>query len=229
VTPTGSALIEAAGGVVWRPAGSGGVEVAIVHRPRHDDWSLPKGKLEPGELPITAAVREILEETGMRVIPGRRLRDLRYTLPAGSKRVRYWSMRVIGGGFAANEEVDTLRWVAPAMARAILGPGQGGVVADFAAGHRETRATVVVVGDGFDDVARLYGDTTYRDVESAADVITAQEPEAVRVAPAAWPAVAEGLGIPDAVPAEGVWVMHRSADDGGVVAVERLPAVGDAW
>ena len=68
-----------------------GVEIAVVHRPRYDDWSFPKGKLEPGETMPFAAVREVQEETGLRARLGPWLGDVRYAVPDGRKFVRYWS------------------------------------------------------------------------------------------------------------------------------------------
>ena len=102
--------VWAAGGVVWR-ATSDSVEVAIVHRPRYDDWTLPKGKAETGETLVDTAVREIAEETGFNVRLGRHLRDVSYDLDHSRKHVRYWSAPVIDGEFAANGEVDKLRWL----------------------------------------------------------------------------------------------------------------------
>ncbi|WP_235022906.1 NUDIX hydrolase [Amycolatopsis alkalitolerans] len=102
--------MAAAGAVLWR-AGTDGVEVAAVHRPRYDDWSLPKGKLDPGETLPATAVREIEEETGFRAILGRRLRTVRYRVPDGDKMVEYYSASVAGGAFRANHEVDALRWL----------------------------------------------------------------------------------------------------------------------
>lgn len=110
--------IRAAGGVLWRrtPAGP---EIAIVHRPRYDDWSMPKGKLDGGgaEHPLHAAVREVAEETGVRPLVGRRLPTQEYTLGPDRKTVDYWEMSAPAGAeFVANDEVDTLRWVRPAEA-----------------------------------------------------------------------------------------------------------------
>ncbi|SOD64780.1 8-oxo-dGTP diphosphatase [Streptomyces zhaozhouensis] len=108
----GAPVILAAGCVLWRAAADGGVEVALVHRPRYDDWSHPKGKLDPGETAAAAARREVLEETGMRCELGRTLSTQRYSLPGGLlKRVDYWLARVTGGRFLPNEEVDALRWL----------------------------------------------------------------------------------------------------------------------
>ena len=86
---------------------------AIIHRPRYDDWSLPKGKLAPGESHIEGAVREVLAETGFRVQPGRTLGEVRYLKESGGgareKVVHYWAMRAIGGGSSPNREVDRAR------------------------------------------------------------------------------------------------------------------------
>jgi 8-oxo-(d)GTP phosphatase len=105
-----SALI-AAGAVVWQRSPSGEVEVAVIHRPRYDDWSLPKGKAHAGEaLPLTA-VREVAEETGQTITLGPRLGTTRYPVPAGDKVVHYWLARAAGGDFHPGEEVDELRWL----------------------------------------------------------------------------------------------------------------------
>lgn len=113
--PDGSEVQErAAGGVVWRPA-AGGVEIVLVHRPRHADWSLPKGKLDDGETWLDAAVREVAEETGLAVEVGEPLGDVTYEVErhgvARTKVVRYWALRATGGAFVPNDEVDELRWV----------------------------------------------------------------------------------------------------------------------
>jgi 8-oxo-dGTP diphosphatase len=105
-------VIEAAGGVVWRRTASGSVEVLLVHRPRYDDWSLPKGKLEDGEAAPDAALREVEEETGLRCKLGAELDEVRYQDRMGrDKRVRYWAMEPVAGRFAPNHEVDEVRWV----------------------------------------------------------------------------------------------------------------------
>ncbi len=101
----------AAGAVVWQRSPSGEVEVALIHRPRYDDWSLPKGKPHAGEtLPVTA-VREVAEETGHTVILGPRLGDTRYPVSAGTKVAHYWVARPTGGSFRPGNEVDELRWL----------------------------------------------------------------------------------------------------------------------
>jgi 8-oxo-dGTP pyrophosphatase MutT (NUDIX family) len=105
-------VIEAAGGVVWRHGPEGGVEVLIVHRPRYGDWSLPKGKLDPGEEAVDAARREVAEETGLRCRVEQPLPAVEYVDHQGRpKRVRYWAMQVLDGDFAPNDEVDAMRWV----------------------------------------------------------------------------------------------------------------------
>lgn len=110
--------IKAAGGVVWRLAENqdgAKVEVAIIHRPRYDDWSIPKGKLAPGETALEGGLREVHEETGYRVQPGRPLGEVRYLKKSGGgareKVVNYWAMRAIGGDFSPSPEVDEMRWI----------------------------------------------------------------------------------------------------------------------
>jgi 8-oxo-dGTP pyrophosphatase MutT (NUDIX family) len=111
VTEDPPAEIRAAGGVVVRER-DGRREVAIVHRPKYDDWSLPKGKLLPGEEWRDAAVREVAEETGLRCAPTAELTPSRYRDRKGrDKLVRWWLMRPLEGGFEPNDEVDELRWV----------------------------------------------------------------------------------------------------------------------
>ncbi len=115
--------IRAAGGVVWRD-GDGGCVVAVIHRPHRADWSLPKGKLDPGEDEATAAVREVAEEMGADVELGDELGTIAYVLrrrgTAEDKTVRYWAMRYLGGAFLPNEEVDEVRWLPPADAAPLL-------------------------------------------------------------------------------------------------------------
>ena len=104
--------ILAAGAVLWRSVdGSSDVEVAIVHRPRYNDWSLPKGKVDQGETEPATAVREVHEETGHRAHLGRALATVRYPVLQGVKRVRYWAGRDLGGEFTATAEVDDLVWM----------------------------------------------------------------------------------------------------------------------
>jgi 8-oxo-dGTP diphosphatase len=100
--------IEAAGGVVVADDG----QVLLVHRPRYDDWTLPKGKLDPGETYEAAALREVREETGLRCTLGRELATTEYRDNKGRpKVVRYWLMSVDGGDFEPNDEVDEVCWL----------------------------------------------------------------------------------------------------------------------
>ena len=103
--------VHAAGAVVWR-TGPDGTEVLIVHRPRYDDWSFPKGKLEPGETYDDGARREVEEETGCDVELGPAVADCHYVDHRGRpKVVRYFLAVAIGGAFMPNDEVDEARWV----------------------------------------------------------------------------------------------------------------------
>lgn len=113
-------LVRAAGGVVVRRVGDED-EVLLVHRPRYDDWTFPKGKCDPGEGDEEAALREVLEETGFRCLLGSELASIDYTDRRGRpKQVRYWAMSVVEGVFVANDEVDEIRWVDPGTARQLL-------------------------------------------------------------------------------------------------------------
>jgi 8-oxo-dGTP pyrophosphatase MutT (NUDIX family) len=112
--------VRAAGGVLLR-AGDGGVEVAVIHRPKYEDWSLPKGKLEPNEGFEQAALREVEEETGMRAELRDELASISYRDRKGrTKVVRYWLMRPLDGEFAPGSEVDELRWLDPDAAAELL-------------------------------------------------------------------------------------------------------------
>lgn len=101
--------VRAAGGVLVRDG-----RIALVHRPKYDDWSLPKGKLDDGESWEDAALREVREETGLQCALHEELDSVEYTDPKGRpKTVRYWRMEPISGEFAPNNEVDELRWLEP--------------------------------------------------------------------------------------------------------------------
>jgi ADP-ribose pyrophosphatase YjhB (NUDIX family) len=113
--------VRAAGGLIVRERDGDRIEVAVVHRPRYDDWSLPKGKLAAGEGWEEGALREVAEETGLRCEMVRELEPARYRDRHGRpKLVRYWLMRPLEGEFRANDEVDELRWAAPEDAATLL-------------------------------------------------------------------------------------------------------------
>ncbi|MFO7572209.1 MAG: NUDIX hydrolase [Gaiellaceae bacterium] len=117
-------MIRAAGGVVVREH-DGALEVLVVHRPQYEDWTFPKGKVEPGEPDEACAVREVEEETGLRCeledeLPGTEYLDSR----GRPKRVRYWRMRSVEGRLAFLHEVDDARWVTPDEARDLLSYGR---------------------------------------------------------------------------------------------------------
>ena len=104
--------VLAAGVVAFRP----GRQVLVVHRPRYDDWSFPKGKVDPGEHVAATAVRETWEETGLHVRLGPALADQRYPVAGGrTKVVSYWTARAVGdddvAAYAANQEIDEVAWV----------------------------------------------------------------------------------------------------------------------
>ncbi|HJP65618.1 MAG TPA: NUDIX hydrolase [Actinomycetota bacterium] len=113
-------IVQAAGGILIR-GGPDDPEVAIVHRPKYDDWSFPKGKLERGEDHLQAALREVEEETGLRASVGRELGMAHYRDRFGRpKEVRYWLMRPEAGAFTPTREVDELRWLPPMEAIRLL-------------------------------------------------------------------------------------------------------------
>lgn len=109
--------MQAAGGLVVARDG----RIAVIHRPRYDDWSLPKGKLEPGETFEQAALREIEEECNLRCELHEELPSDKYLVRKGRKVVRWWRMSVVEDlGFEPNEEVDELRWLMPIDAATLV-------------------------------------------------------------------------------------------------------------
>ena len=115
-------VILAAGAAIWRPAveapeAAGGAEVLLVHRPKYDDWSVPKGKSEPGEHILLTAVREVWEETCVRPVLGPRLPTVEYISWGQPKRVSYWSSFDRGDEAAPGNEIDAVAWVPLAQAR----------------------------------------------------------------------------------------------------------------
>ena len=115
--------ILAGGTVLWRPRDRG-VEIVLVHRPRYDDWSLPKGKTKNGEPMPVAAIRETWEETGVTARLGAWLRDVRYPMGDEGKLVRYWSAEACTlANFTPGEEIDELRWLSTDDAADVLSYG----------------------------------------------------------------------------------------------------------
>jgi len=113
-------VVRAAGGIVMLPDGEER-RIALVHRPKYDDWTFPKGKLHDGELDDQAALREVEEETGLRCRLGEPVDSVTYRDRSGrAKVVRYWRMTPDGGAFRPNDEVDELRWVGPDEAMTLL-------------------------------------------------------------------------------------------------------------
>ncbi len=153
-TPSGGWLgpdvIEAAGAIVWR-RGPDGPEVLLIHRPRRDDWSLAKGKREPGEMLPQTAVRETAEETGLRPVLGRRLRTVQYLASGRPKCVHYWAAAhpMNGPGhassFTPNDEVDGIEWLSLPRAYERLSYADDAVVlGDFAQWPYRTAALIIM-------------------------------------------------------------------------------------
>lgn len=145
----GRRSVNAAGAVLWRPRGANhSVEVAVIHRPRYDDWSLPKGKVDPGETEPVTAVREVLEETGHQVHLGRRISAVSYPIGQGVKKVRYWAARSIDGEFTPNAEVDTMIWLPVSDALKKVSYAYDRKVLRNFAQHRPDTQTVLIVRHG---------------------------------------------------------------------------------
>jgi 8-oxo-dGTP diphosphatase len=178
--------VLAAGGVVWRP-GDGGPEVCLVHRPKYDDWSLPKGKLRAGEHPLAGAVREVAEETGVAALPQVRLPTVGYVVALGApKRVDYWLMRAVDvPAFTPNKEVDELRWVPLAEAADALSYDHDAGVVGAAVTLPAAGAVAVLVRHGYagerdewdgPDAERPLDEHGRQQAERLADVLAAFAP-----------------------------------------------------
>ncbi|MET9968861.1 NUDIX hydrolase [Streptomyces sp. NPDC006356] len=110
--------VQAAGCVLWRRSPvDGELEICLVHRPKYDDWSHPKGKLKRDEDHLAGALREVAEETGHSARPGAELPTLRYLANGRPKEVRYWAAEAGPGTFIPGTEVDRLLWLSPTAAR----------------------------------------------------------------------------------------------------------------
>ncbi|SFR12767.1 8-oxo-dGTP diphosphatase [Lentzea waywayandensis] len=184
-------MIKAAGAVLWRDA-DGNVEVAVVHRQRYDDWSLPKGKLDHGETIPACAVREIEEETGFSCVLGRHLRQVSYSVKDVPKTVDYYAAQAVSGSFVPNEEVDTLRWLPVAEASELLTyePDRD-VLAEFARLPADLLVVVLVrhakagkrsEWDGDDDLRPL-SDAGWRQAEALRALLPLWAPVRVHTAP----------------------------------------------
>ena len=187
--------MQAAGGVLWRDT-DGRVEVAVVHRPRYDDWSLPKGKLDPGELHVVGALREVAEETGFTAVAGRTLDESRYrVLDRGRdvpKTVRWWALRATGGEFVPGPEVDHLQWLdVPSALRRVTAGRDSGPLQLFLE-HPPATTTVLLVRHGSagdreqwsgDDDLRPLDDKGHEQAAAAAEVLAAYGPVSVCSAP----------------------------------------------
>lgn len=111
-------MIRAAGALLWRENSDLALEVALIHRPQYDDWSLPKGKVEMGETALQCAYREVFEETGIRATFTRQLETIDYEESGEVKRVKYWAAHCALNNieFAPNEEVDQMKWLSASQA-----------------------------------------------------------------------------------------------------------------
>lgn len=170
--------ILAAGVVAFRP----GREVLLVHRPKYDDWSFPKGKLDRGEHPIAAAVREVAEETGVHVRLGPPLPDQRYPVARRMKTVHYWTGRVVGdddvSAYRPNDEIDQVAWVSVADAPERLSYDRDReTLADALRVRRKTHAVVVLRH------ARARSRSAWRGPDAGRTLLKVGEAEADRLVP----------------------------------------------
>ena len=208
--------VRAAGGVVWRRV-DGEVQVVLVHRPKYDDWSLPKGKLDPGEPAVVGAVREVAEETGFVAVPGRTLGESRYRVLDGgrdvAKTVRWWAMRCHAGSFVPGPEVDVLRWLPVRAALSAAGSTfDTAPLQAFADGPPDTTTVLVTEAVAPDErVVRAYRPTR---------VVAADASVEGRTAP-----LAQRLGLPHERDAA-VDVTRLSAGPSALVCLPQGAATG---
>lgn len=237
-------MVRAAGCAVWRRADGGELETALVHRPRYDDWSLPKGKPDGGEHLLETAVREVAEETGLDVVVGRRSVRTCYDVMGEdggpvAKEVDYWIAQWAGGDFVPNDEADDLRWLPVAAAADLCShePDRA-VLADLSRTDLPAAPTLILVRhghagsrsdwDGPDDLRPL--DSRGRaEARRLAEVLPLFGPTAVFTAPPVRcrdtvVPLAEGLGL-DLQPLPELGEDGFADDpEAGMAAVERLLA-----
>ena len=189
-------LVRAAGGVLWRRAVDGSVEVALVHRPKYGDWSLPKGKLDAGEPAVVGGLREVCEETGFSATVGRTLGVSRYRVlhreREADKTVQWWAMRATSGQFVPGQEVDAVRWLSPRSALARVSAGYDcAPLKSFVEGPPDT-TTVLLVRHGSAgdrdawsgrDEERPLDEAGRAQAETVADVLPVYAPARVLAAP----------------------------------------------
>jgi 8-oxo-(d)GTP phosphatase len=166
--------ILAAGAVVWRPASHepDAVEVLLVHRPKYDDWSLPKGKREPGEHVLLTVVREVREETSVRPVLGPRLRTVEYLVGVRPKHVDYWSAFSADDRAAASHEIDAVAWLPwPAERGRLSYPHDADVIASLR--PRRTVPLILVRHASAGQKSSWPGDDLLRplDAEGAMDAV----------------------------------------------------------
>ena len=165
--PVNKAVL-AAGAVVWRASDDGAEpEVAVIHRPRYDDWSLPKGKVDAGESEPITAVREVREETGYTSHLGRRLASVSYRVETqGIKKVQYWAARAVDGDFTPNDEVDELKWLPVSAAiKQVQYPHDRKVLRRFAKQPADTKTTLIVRHGTAGSKSRYKGDDRLRPLD----------------------------------------------------------------
>jgi 8-oxo-(d)GTP phosphatase len=160
--------VLAAGAVLWRASDDGAEpEVAVIHRPRYDDWSLPKGKVDAGESEPITAVREVSEETGYKAHLGRRLTSVSYRVESqGIKKVQYWAARMVDGDFTPNDEVDELKWLPVSAAiKQVHYPHDRKVLRRFAKLPADTKTILIVRHGTAGSKSRYKGDDRLRPLD----------------------------------------------------------------
>jgi 8-oxo-dGTP diphosphatase len=223
-------VIHAAGAVLWR-ARAEGIETALVHRPRYDDWSFPKGKSMPGEHVLLTAVREVEEETGVRAALGRRLASQSYPVEGQPKQVEYWAARPVSAEqFAPGDEVDDLAWLPlPAARERLSYPRDVSVLDSFMAGPADTAPVILLRhaaavskkawrNAGHDDLARPLSDVGQEQARTLSELLSTFAPARVissatrRCLDTVTP-YAEKAGV--LVTPEPAFTVDRSAEDRG--------------